>query len=509
MKKSKLNRPHPSNVTSNPLIKAHNQLLEIEKNKKAGNLRKALIQCQALLKKYPDYVGALHNVGLIYFAMGNTKLAAQNLAYAAALDPNNFKIQLNLAYVYQKIEAHEEATRILEFVVSQAPLEIEPLVALGTQLNNNSKYDRAETIFKKALILEPTNYLARVGLAKIKLELGLPKEAATALLECVKSKQTTMSTVRALSQIPSNLVPIDLIKLLTKIDNNSSDKSLDYKIEHGITKASILINMEEFKDGFELLHSTNELQFKKMQSEYKISKSARHKFWEASGKLHKITSGPKVSAQHLQSIHIFGPSRSGKSTLERLLGTLPEVQCGFESSLIRSATQKTSMRTGLLTLNNAYQLPLSTDGIFRDFYNKELVVLAEGKSFFTCTTPGRIYDVHHLVRVVQNTKIVFVKRDIDDTVYRIYRTRYRKSHAHSYNLDATREYVTWYHSMQDRFAELLPNRTMTINYEDMVADPLKIADNVRQFCGISTEFGTLPDIGDDRGSSKEFKEFLV
>lgn len=222
-----------------------------------------------------------------------------------------------------------------------------------------------------------------------------------------------------------------------------------------------------------------------------------------------ITSEPKISAEVPNSIYIFGPSRSGKSTLERLLGSLPDIQRGFESSILRNITRKTCIRSSFPLVNYAYQLPTSTDRTYLDLYLKELTSLVGERSFYTNTNPSRIFDVYHIARVIPNLRIVFVKRDIDDVVYRSFQNLYKTGVEYSYNLDAAREYITWYYSVQDKFAELLPHFTMTITYEDMVADPLRVANDVRRFCNIPSAFGTLPEIGDDRGASKEFKEILA
>lgn len=220
-----------------------------------------------------------------------------------------------------------------------------------------------------------------------------------------------------------------------------------------------------------------------------------------------VNSEPKKSPKLPTSIHIFGPSRSGKSTLENLLGSLPEVHRGFESPLLSIVAKSTFMDSGLPTRPYAYELPTSTDRMYFDNYYKEMARKIGGKKFFTSTSPGRIYDVIKLARIIPKLRIVFVKRDVDDVVYRMYRTLYRTGLTYSYDLDAAREYVNWYYDLQDRYSKLLPNITKTIHYEDMVIDPLKVANEVRQFCGISSEFGDLPEIGDDRGSSNDFKKF--
>lgn len=201
--------------------------------------------------------------------MGDVKNAVQNLAFAATLDPTNLELQMALAGVYDKIGAHEEATRILGKVVDLAPNEIAPLITLGKQLISNDELDSAEIVFKKATDLEPSNSFTWNGLAEVQSSMGLREESAKALLNSVIKGKPLMSSVRALSQLPKELVSVDLNKLMATVEKNSRNNTLSYKLSRDFTKANIMIHHGKFKDGFKLLHSANQLQFKKIQVEYK------------------------------------------------------------------------------------------------------------------------------------------------------------------------------------------------------------------------------------------------
>ena len=56
---------------SNPLLAARKKLEEAESLRRAGKLVPAQKLCEAILKHFPDYVGALHTLGLILADRGN------------------------------------------------------------------------------------------------------------------------------------------------------------------------------------------------------------------------------------------------------------------------------------------------------------------------------------------------------------------------------------------------------------------------------------------------------
>jgi len=77
----------------------------------------------------------------------------------------------------------------------------------------------------------------------------------------------------------------------------------------------------------------------------------------------------------------------------------------------------------------------------------------------------------HMVSVIQNVRFIFVKRDLEDNLLRIFMRKYRSRNVYGYDLKAARDYILWYHEMMDLMAEKFPNLVRIFNYEDIVANP--------------------------------------
>src|SRR5262249_18343870 len=104
---------------------------------------------------------------------------------------------------------------------------------------------------------------------------------------------------------------------------------------------------------------------------------------------------------------------------------------------------------------------------------------------------------------------VFMRRDPDDTLLRIYIRKYQKGNPYAYDLKAARDYVAWYHEMMDLLAEKLPDIVRIINYEDMVSDPAAALRVVADLCNVPMRHGPLPKIGNDRGCAEPYREFMA
>lgn len=195
------------------------------------------------------------------------KSAAQNLGYAAALNPSNTDIQLALSSIYNELGAKEAARNVLESLVNQAPDHVSFLNALGSQLNTNNEYERATDVFNKILKIDPSNSNAWNGLAKAKLEMGLRTEGAKALIESINNSVPSIGIIRALFQLPSNLVPLDLNTLFNKVALGSKKGYKNYEAELGFTKANISLNNGDFEKGYERLQSANKIVFEIVETE--------------------------------------------------------------------------------------------------------------------------------------------------------------------------------------------------------------------------------------------------
>ena len=195
--------------------------------------------------------------------------------------------------------------------------------------------------------------------------------------------------------------------------------------------------------------------------------------------------------------------------MEQLIATIGSVKRGCENPIVENAVRCTFQTAALLTSNHIEDLPAQLHGPCREIYLEELARRAGSASVFTNTHPARIHDVDRMVAVLPNLRFIFVKRKVEDTLLRTYMRHYTRGNAYSYNLDAAREHVVWYHNMMDVLAEKLPNIVRIVHYEDMVADPAAALRIAAELCGITPSEAALSPIGDDRGCAEPYREFIT
>jgi hypothetical protein len=208
------------------------------------------------------------------------------------------------------------------------------------------------------------------------------------------------------------------------------------------------------------------------------------------------------------SLFILGPSRSGKTTMESLVSSLHGVKRGYESAVMENAVRRTFQSAGLLTHRMFEALPAKLDSQCREIYLEELARRARSAKVFTNTHPSRIHDAARVAAAIPNVRFIFIKRNFEDNMLRIYMQKYAAGNSDSYDLKALRDGLAWYHEMIDLLAAKLAGISRVITYEDLVADPPAALGVAAELCGLPIDHGPIPYIGDDRGCAEPYREFL-
>ena len=90
------------------------RLAEAESHRRSGDLGRAAALCEALLRDYPDYAGALQTLGVIHLAMNDPRQAYSCFAQVQLLCPADWINLSNLGTAALRLGAHGAATEILE-----------------------------------------------------------------------------------------------------------------------------------------------------------------------------------------------------------------------------------------------------------------------------------------------------------------------------------------------------------------------------------------------------------
>src|SRR5262249_36484435 len=131
-----------------------------------------------------------------------------------------------------------------------------------------------------------------------------------------------------------------------------------------------------------------------------------------------------IEEEHAISLFILGPSRSGKTTMERLVNTLEGVKRGYEDGIVEDAVRRACEAAGLHSTIWLEDLPHTLHPLCRDVYTEELARRVGSARIFTNTYPIRIHNADLVAGTFPNARFLCIKRGVEDNVLRIYMRKY-------------------------------------------------------------------------------------
>ena len=494
---------------NHPLLEARSQLEEAERLRQEGMRSKARKICEGLLKRYPDYVGALHTLGLIVADMGDFKQAQVYLSQAAALNPKDWVTLTALSGVYLNTGAREMAAQTLERALESNPDEATVLATLGEIYSENKEYELAVDTFRRVTKVDPTLDTGWIGLGSTLAYLGEYAEAARAFEELVGRGKYTAGFLYQLGQLPPSLVKTDVLSLIDGTEKSPKQTTADHQSTAEFARAAALDRKGRHAEAWESLVAANALVCEQHMAEFQRDKERRMKFMARAKDSPVLDNSKKQDETCPVSLFIFGPSRSGKTTMEGLIGKLDGVKRGYENPIIENAAARSFQTAGLPTRRNIIELPPPLNDLCRNLYLEELMERAGGARVFTNTHPGRVFDAYRMAAIFPNTRFIFIKRDINDIALRIFGKKYSSGNDYAYNLETIIEYVTWYYEAIDMLVARMPEISTIVQYEDMIDNPSAVLAEAAKLCGLDYDGDKKLTVGDDRSCAAPYLDLMA
>jgi tetratricopeptide (TPR) repeat protein len=494
------------NERQNVLQSTYEDLLEAEESRRTGDLDKAGRIARQLADEHPRYWGAQHTLGLVHFDRSEFDHAYHRLASAMVLSPDNPLTLALFARTCLELGAFSLATRTLDAAIKVAPNNPHVLFACGELHRCEDEFDPAVQFYRRAIAADPEHTQARTALAACLRKLGMELEAASILESQLALRM--LDTLQELSALPPGIANVDIIAELDKLAPPLPHKAEEHRIATGFIRASALHDRGECAGAWAQLLEANRMAIAGREAELE----ERNAYELATLKAAKSAAGryrPRQSEPGgATSLFILGPSRSGKSTVERLLTTMEGIHACLESRILEEALQNSFQNAGLLPSKTLELLPVELHEGFRESYFRALYAKSFSSRVFTNTTPGLISEAVRIAAVIPNVRFILVRRRLEDTLLRIFMKFYKSGNVYAYDLHAARRHIIWYNQIMDVIAAAFPDITLQIGYEEMIEKPAAVRSAAARLIGFDTPSTPMPTLGDDRNCATPYRGLL-
>jgi tetratricopeptide (TPR) repeat protein len=489
-----------------PLLETFKQLQQAEQLRQQRDFARAQSICESLLQRYPDYMGALHTLGLIFADQNNYDQALDCLVRAAMLNPQNWTTSIALGTVYSRLGAYEMAAQSLAQAQSIRPEDPHVLVAFGDLYREQREYELACDVYRRALAKDSSLTSAAIGLAWSYKNLGAYAEAAAIFEGLIRRGMRLLEPIRGLTNLPASAVKLDLLAALKNVVRNPGEDKDAFDASVLFFKAAALDRAGRYPDAWKHLVQANRMVFVRAKRSIPKLAEMRHASLTSLRAYRPQCAGD--DDKYPVSLFILGPSGCGKTTMEELAGMFDAVKRGYENPIVENAVRRASQTSNLLTTSLLKQLPPQLYPLCREIYLNNLAQRVGSQKVFTNTLSTCIHDAAHIASVLPNARFIFLKRNMEDNLLRIFMRNYTSGNPYGADLKAARDHVLWFNEMIDLLADKLPAIVRVIRYEDMIGNPIGALQVIAGLCRLPIP-DKPPMIGGDVDCAAPYRELMA
>jgi tetratricopeptide (TPR) repeat protein len=410
-----------------------------------------------------------------------TKLYANGVAWTKA-DPNAASAWRALARGAFEEGALIEAINAFGRYLSLTKPTVADFTAYASLCLQGLYIEWAINSLDRAEALDPTYPQMLAQRALVLMYLGRFAEAEAYCRRCIAQKPDFVPVYSTLSRLRRGALDDADLKQLNELARNS-DVYLDYRIAAIFAIANAHDARGEIDSAFAAYDAAHLLarerdaferrSYDATQDAVRIQRTVD--LWERLPEIPPVANAPRP-------IFIVGMPRSGTTLLESVLGAHSRVfACGERPAMRQILRWPTSLEQ---TPPEAYQQTLQD---WARFYFRDLPDLG-GADHFTDKHPRNFEAAGFITRLLPNAVIVHVRRDPVETCLSIYRQEFNKHWTFTHRLTDIAEYYVRYARLVANWQRVLPpEKFITIQYEDFVADFANAAPKLVQACGLEWE----------------------
>lgn len=196
-------------------------------------------------------------------------------------------------------------------------------------------------------------------------------------------------------------------------------------------------------------------------------------------------SAPPTNRSHAGPTPIFivGMPRSGTTLIESILGAHSKVFACGERQEMRSIMRQFA---SLVPIRGASGIPEEVKAQWRDAFLRELPDLG-GATAITDKNPWNFDALGLIFDLFPDARVIHVRRNPLETGLSIFRNEFQKFASFATRLEDIGHYYGEYARLMAHWEAVLPNRFVTIQYEDVVSGFDDIAPKLLRFCGLAWE----------------------
>lgn len=468
-------------------------------HQKEGRTEEAEHLYRRVLRHNTQNVDAMRLLALICAGSGREAEAESLLHKAISLAPDYVAALLDLGQMRREQDRYREALECFDRAIALDPDNAQANYLRGSALAPAALTHQAIEAYRRCLQLRPDHIGALLGLGHMLKTVGSYRESIESYENCIRHRPD-------LGEIYWSLANLKTYRF-----EDAKVEEMERRLRTGGLTAQSEVNFRfalgkawedrgDFERAWHFYSTGNEKQRSEVSYDPVHTESMNDR-------LIKVFSADFLDSQQgaghpdRAPIFILGLPRSGSTLLEQILSSHSQVEGTSELPYVgKIATWLSRNRQEGINYPEAARELAAGDfaRLGRDYLEFARMHRHSGAPRFIDKMPNNFPNVGLIALMLPQAKIIDARRHPLDACFSCYRQLFAKGQAFTYDLTEIGEYYLQYQRMMDHWAEVLPGRVLTVQYEEVVSDLESQARRILEFCELPWEDACLRFYESDR-----------
>jgi tetratricopeptide (TPR) repeat protein len=461
-------------------------------HQKEGRLGEAEHLYRRILRQNPANVDAMRLLALISLKHGRDGEAESLLQRAISLAPDFLAAILDLGQLRKEQDRYAEALECFDRALTQDPGSAQAHYLRASTLAPAAFTEEAIAAYEKCLELKPEHIGAQIGLGHAFKAVGRFHDAVACYNTCIRQRPDLGETYWSLANLKTyRFEDSTVAEMERRLAGGGLSVQSEVNFMFALGKA--YEDRDDYDRAWSFYSAGNtkqrgEVSYDPVQTEAtndRLIEVFSADFLQAHAGLGDPDAAP---------IFILGLPRSGSTLLEQILASHSQVEGTSELPyLSRAATWLNRNRAEGVNYPEAVRelTPQAFRTIGADYLAQAKLHRRAGTPRFIDKMPNNFPNIGLLALILPNAKIIDARRHPLDACLSCYRQLFAKGQAFTYDLTEIGEYYLQYQRMMDHWAQVLPGKVLTVQYEEVVAEFEPQARRLLEFCGLEWEEACL------------------
>jgi tetratricopeptide (TPR) repeat protein len=404
-------------------------------------------------------------------------------------DPTNIKVKHDYITTLLRRQKYGLALKTAKELYETSPEELIAIKLYATTLFRADIYDESINLFETVLQIEPRNTDVMLTMGHLYKTDGQIEKSIDSYTSAFSMDKYFGDAYWSLANLKTYKFNEKQIKSLQEMVNDEFVPD-EEKVFMYFSLGKAYEDMGKYKESFNFYKSGNEYQ--KSNSSYSnknFSEECKNQITVCTEDLFSIKKDWGCDAK--DPIFVLGLPRAGSTLTEQILASHSMVEGTHELPNILAIAHKLNLRKAQDEESRYPDILLSLSEpqlkVIGENYISDSEVFRTDKPYFIDKMPNNFRHIGLIHLILPNAKIIDIRRNSMAGCFSCYKQLFAEGQEFTYGLEDLASYYNDYVELMDHWNKVLPNKILSVQYEDLVADLDNQVRRILDYCELPFE----------------------